>query len=441
MGLLGARLRRTLGEAPSSPAAPPAPPARRLESQLAGYDRAQARMTRWIEPPTEPPAPLESVLPGAVWETDAGPVWVVERRYPLAARHGDRVVGDLFERDCGHLERVVGDTRLTAFNGDEALFLDIEATGLDHGAGTVAFLIGLGFRDGDEVVVRQLCLRSPGEERALLMVLQEHLERFPYLVSFNGKSYDLTVLQNRLVMQRLYSKARSELKLRPHLDLLHLSKNLYRGIWADTRLQTLEANVLGLHREDDIPGHLVPTCWFAWLRYARPEPLAAVARHNLDDVLSMVTLADLLVVDAIPAPTGARAPVVSLNLARVLYRRGSFAHAQAVADAIDKSTMAPDELAMLHRVMADTARRLGAEGERAGALAALVALVPGDDGARRELTTVLSRLGRHAQALVHADELDRRGAGAAPPVRRLIERVRRRAPPAAVGPTASAVVG
>ena len=432
MGLLGARLRRTLGDASSSPAPPPAPPARRLESQLAGYDRAQARMTRWIEPPTEPQQPLEAVLPGVVQETDAGPVWIVERRYPLSARHGDRVLGDLFERDCGHLERVVGDPRLTAFRGDEALFLDIEATGLDHGAGTVAFVIGLGFREGDEVVVRQLCLRNPGEERALLMVLQEHLERFPYLVSFNGKSYDLSVLQNRFVMQRLYSKARSELKLRPHLDLLHLSKNLYRGVWADTRLQTLEANLLGLHREDDIPGHLVPTCWFAWLRYARPEPLAAVARHNLDDVLSMMTLADLLTGDAVPAPIAPRNPTVSLNLARVLYRRGSFAHAQVVADAVDSSQLGDGEVVLLHRVISDAARRLGDEGRRAAALTALVTFVPEDDDARRELTTVLSRLGRHAQALVHADELDRRGAGAAPPVRRLIDRVRRRAPPAAV---------
>ncbi|TNF34885.1 MAG: hypothetical protein EP329_06790, partial [Deltaproteobacteria bacterium] len=413
-------------EAPAAPTPPP-PPARRLDGQLAGYDRAQARMARWIEPPAETPAPLSEVLPGVERATASGPTWIVEERLPLTGVHGDRVLGDLFTRDCDHLQRVVGDERLAGFRPDQALFLDIEATGLDHGAGTVAFVIGLGFKDGDEVVVRQLCLREPSEERAMLLVLEEHLERFPFLVSFNGKSYDLTVLQNRLVMQRLYSRERSQLKLRPHLDLLHLSKNLYRGRWADTRLQTLEAEALGLVREDDIPGHLVPTCWFSWLRYRRAEPLAAVARHNRDDVLSMVTLAELLVGDTLPGAAATREPVVGMNLGRVLLRRGFFDEARRVADATIAGLEDPTHLATTHRVIADAARRLGDADARAEALEAVLQHTPSDDPTRRELTSLLARLGRHDAALVHADALERCGAGSTPPVRRLIERVRRHA--------------
>jgi|GEM_PF-1547692 len=424
MGLLGSKLRRALGEAPEATA--PAPPPRRLDTQLAGYDRAQERMARWIQPPTEPTVPLEEVLPGVERQTESGPTWIVEERRALDSLHGARPLSGLFGRDCAHLERVVGDTRLAGFDADRALFLDIEATGLDHGAGTVAFVVGLGFREGDEVVVRQLCLREPSEERAMLLVLQEHLERFPYLVSFNGKSYDLSVLQNRLVMQRLYTRERSELKLRPHLDLLHLSKNLYRGLWADTRLQTLEANALGLERVDDIPGHLVPTCWFSWLRYARAEPLAAVAEHNLDDVLSMVTLADLLIQDARPTVDASRPPVVTMNLGRVLLRRRCFEEARAVALAAAEELETAEELATVHRIVADASRRLKDGGSRAEALEAIVHHAPEDDDARRELTSVLARLGRLDRALLHANELDRRGAGEAPPVRRLIDRVRDR---------------
>ncbi len=99
-----------------------------------------------------------------------------------------------------------------------------------------------------------------------------------YLVSFNGKSFDLSVLQNRMVMHRMCSKEESELKLRPHLDLLHVSRSVYKGLWQDVRLQTLEAQVLGFVREHDMPGSLAPSCWFAWLRDAEPRPLAGIAR-------------------------------------------------------------------------------------------------------------------------------------------------------------------
>ena len=82
-------------------------------------------------------------LGGDSRHTPYGPCRVITKRYPLSYRHGDRSLGTFTAQPLGHLPTLTGDRRLKGRVARDALFLDIEATGLDHGAGTFAFLIGM----------------------------------------------------------------------------------------------------------------------------------------------------------------------------------------------------------------------------------------------------------------------------------------------------------
>ncbi len=167
------------------------------------------------------------------------------------------------------------------------LFLDTETTGLGMGAGTVAFLLGLGFVDGDDFVVRQLLMRDYPEEPLLLQHYFDLLPRFDAFVTFNGKSFDLPLLQNRLIMHRMRDTA-----AKPHLDLLYPTRRVWRMRLKDCTLGNIERQVLGCGREDDLPGSLVPERFFHYLKVGDFSLLEDVLRHNLLDI---ITLGKLLV--------------------------------------------------------------------------------------------------------------------------------------------------
>lgn len=341
-----------------------------------------------------PPPSLDDALPGVAMASRSGQTtWVATSRHPLDTLHGTSPLGPFngsSQRDrlCAvdHLERLTGDPRLHGFTPDKALFLDIEATGLEHGAGTLAFMIGLGHIDpvDREVVVTQLILRDPDEERAQLELLWDLVDAFPYLVSFNGKSFDLSVLQARLVMNRLCTPREGELKLRPHLDLLHLSRSLYRGAFEDTRLQTLEKKLLGFARVDDMPGALAPSCFFHWLRDGDPRPLAMIAEHNRFDVLSMVALTQRLAEVSRPVGDPSRTSALWLNLARTYLRRREPEAALAVLDA-PPTLVDPDELDEALSLEVTAARRCKARDRQRQALERLAARHPHEEAHQRAL--------------------------------------------------------
>lgn len=167
------------------------------------------------------------------------------------------------------------------------LFLDTETTGLSRGAGTIAFMIGVGgfFGPDGGLQVDQIVLDDPARETEALELLAGYLARTRVLVTFNGASFDLPVLRNRGVLCRL------PLALdRPHIDLLPLSRRLFRPRLPDCRLGTLEREILGFTRKDDIPGAEVPLAYLRYLRGGAMEELFAVLEHNLFDVAGLAAL-------------------------------------------------------------------------------------------------------------------------------------------------------
>lgn len=167
------------------------------------------------------------------------------------------------------------------------VYLDIETTGLSGGVGNLAFMVGAArIGTSGDLQVRQFVLGRFAAEPALLRAMLEWIGPDASLVSYNGKCFDVPLLQSRIGLHRLGGG----LAGLPHLDLMYTVRRAFRRHWPDCRLQTAERRLLGIHRVDDLPGAEAPSAWQAWLCRRDCSPLEAVLQHNLQDVVSLALL-------------------------------------------------------------------------------------------------------------------------------------------------------
>jgi uncharacterized protein YprB with RNaseH-like and TPR domain len=165
-------------------------------------------------------------------------------------------------------------------------FLDTETTGLAGGTGTYAFLIGVGSIGPEGFRLRQFFMRDYGEEASQLASLAEYLERFDVLITYNGKAYDQPLLETRFRMAR----ARHPFDRMEHLDLLFGARRLWKLRLESCRLVDLENRILGVERQGDLPGELIPYCYFEYLRTQQAFKLVPIFHHNALDILSLACL-------------------------------------------------------------------------------------------------------------------------------------------------------
>lgn len=280
------------------PAGDPLPP----NPQPAAGTR-QADASAAVAPPAWPPGQAEAtpgqatqpvVLPGEAVETPDGPAWVRTVRFPLAERPD---LAALLEIEADALAAAGRDPTLARLDPARAAFVDTETTGLTPDAATYTFLISVGMYEnlggdagaGGEFVVRQFFMRTPAEERGQLHLAAGALERAAGLVSFNGRAFDLPLLQNRFVLAR---QPCPWLRL-PHLDLLPAARRIWRGRLESCRLGSLEQHILNVQRTaDDVPGFLIPDIYRQYcLTGVIGDLLPRVFYHNLMDIVSMPLLA------------------------------------------------------------------------------------------------------------------------------------------------------
>ena len=222
-------------------------------------------------------------------------------------------------------ETISRKTRAALDDPSKWLFLDTETTGLSGGTGTYAFLIGLAWWDAGGLEVEQLLMRDFTEEYSLLQELAERVKDRPVLVTFNGKSFDWPLLENRFAMTRSIASP----KLAAHLDLLHPSRALWKLRLGSVRLAELERSVLdarrlGWHREHDIESALIPQHYFDYLRGGPAEPIVGIVRHNQMDLRGLAALF-CKISAMLSESTGTLDECESLDLfglARFLQRRG-----------------------------------------------------------------------------------------------------------------------
>lgn len=216
---------------------------------------------------------------------------------PQALATDRRVPGEEVEPGLHYLEQLAPwrdvpptiDARfgkLGAFPREQLLHFDTETTGLAGGTGTRAFMIGAADWQPGGLRLRQLTITTLAAEAAMLRHFAQWLAPDTVLVSYNGKCYDAPLLNTRFRLARLPSP----LPGLPHLDLLHPSRRRWKGRWENCRLGTIERHVLGVVREDDLPGSEAPRAWLDYLRGGSARDLRRVADHNARDLRSLAAL-------------------------------------------------------------------------------------------------------------------------------------------------------
>jgi pentatricopeptide repeat protein len=209
----------------------------------------------------------DRVPPGAGWQQAAEGVWERILEYPP-------VLPPRFDNPFILPEPV---------SSRDLVFYDLETTGLSGGAGNLAFLIGLGRQQPGGFVVTQLFLEDYPGESGLLARFRELTGEYLPQVSYNGRAFDSQVLKTRFLLNRMPAP------VLPQVDLLYPARRLWKSVLPDLSLSTLETRVLGVVREDDLPGREAPEAWFEWLRNDARR-IAGVFTHNAQDVVSMARL-------------------------------------------------------------------------------------------------------------------------------------------------------
>jgi len=236
--------------------------------------------------PAQPP--LESLVEGQ-WVVSSGSrCFVAERLYPLEHFCGGLRLLDLLTLRPQEWMPLGMSGDSPSFDPGNAAFIDIETTGLARGAGTYAFLVGLGFFVSQGFLVRQYFMPDYADEDMLLDLVARDLAGKTGLISFNGRSFDWPIIETRYVLARREPPCRDT----PHLDLLLFSRRLWRRVLPSCALSSLERSVLGIDRDDiDVPSYLIPQMYQDYVRRGLTQPLVGVFYHNEMDLISMVALA------------------------------------------------------------------------------------------------------------------------------------------------------
>ncbi|MEA3336861.1 MAG: ribonuclease H-like domain-containing protein [Chloroflexota bacterium] len=225
--------------------------------------------------------------------TPHGPCLVAETGYDLGEVRGGLPLVTALTISGAAAAGCARNPALADFDFHHAGFIDTETTGLSGGAGTYIFMIGIGMFEPatDRYIVRQVFMRHPGEEPALLHVTTSILARCHGLVSFNGRAFDVPLLNSRYAMHH----QPSPLEEMPHLDLLPPSRQRWRFRLASCALGALEQGILDFQRNDvDVPGWLIPSLYQEYARSGNPTEMVRVFYHNREDIVSMVPLAAML---------------------------------------------------------------------------------------------------------------------------------------------------
>jgi len=269
----------------------------RKAAEKSSADRELERQLEWLRrrdqsvrplPAQRVPRGIEHYVDGSVQANRLGEYFVARQALPFGRPYGRLRVGDVSVTDLSalgiFLDGGPGGDALP--DPAELIYLDTETTGLAGGTGTCAFLIGVGAIEGSDFVVRQFFLRDYPEEKAVLAALAEVLGSYKGLVTFNGKTFDVPLLETRYRM----SRQRTPFGRMIHLDVLHPARQLWKLRLESCRLTHLEGEVLGVGRTGDVDGAEIPGIYFDYLRSGDAHGLQPVFYHNALDIVTLAAL-------------------------------------------------------------------------------------------------------------------------------------------------------
>ena len=213
---------------------------------------------------------------------------VFENVYPPETRYGKLKIADALAVGGEVLRYLSRDEAFRDLDLSTTVFLDLETTGLAGGTGTIPFLVGLGYFRERTFAVAQYFLGDPSEESRMLQELSRFFAEmnFKSVLTYNGKAFDLPLLETRFILQR---KSLSLTGL-PHLDFLFAARTLWKHKHDSCRLFHLAQRVIEAPRDEDIPGAEIPYRYFDYLRTGDFSLIEPILYHNQEDILSLLGL-------------------------------------------------------------------------------------------------------------------------------------------------------
>ena len=163
-------------------------------------------------------------------------------------------------------------------------FMDIETKGLSN---VPIILIGVAEIKGNSIQASQYFLRDYTEEANIIDAYLSHLDEDSIHVTFNGKTFDVPFIKNRC----RYNRIDANLDL-PHLDLMYFAKNLWGEKLPNCQLQTIEKELFGIKRIDDVPGQYIPGYYDTYLEENNIGPVVPIIEHNAQDIISLASFLD-----------------------------------------------------------------------------------------------------------------------------------------------------
>ncbi len=214
------------------------------------------------------------------------PIQFFENPYPLDVRYGKITLSTGLDIKGDVLTWLSKDAEFESLDLSTALFIDLETTGLSGGTGVVPFLVGMGYYRDDKFYVSQYFLGEMGEEERMIQELGQFFTEmnFQSVVSYNGKGFDMPLLETRFILHR-QPFLLSEL---PHLDFLFSARSLWRHKHENCRLFHLAREVVNADRAEDIPSAEIPWRYFQYLNTGNFDLIEPILYHNQEDILSLL---------------------------------------------------------------------------------------------------------------------------------------------------------
>lgn len=229
---------------------------------------------------------IDTCVPGEIIKIEQDEFYLVRTDFPIDTQHGDLTLADGLNVQGRHISLSANDEDLADFDPRKAVFVDTETTGLMGGAGTVAFLIGVGYYTDNVFRLDQCFMRDYDDEEGMLNYLDTLFKKADTIVSFNGKSFDLPLMRTRFITNRIPYR----LEGKKHFDLVHASRRFWKQRLRDCSLGNIEKEIMGIHRHGDVPGHEIPQIWLNYLYSRDARKLKAVFYHHQMDILSLAVL-------------------------------------------------------------------------------------------------------------------------------------------------------
>jgi uncharacterized protein YprB with RNaseH-like and TPR domain len=283
----------------------------KLERLIALTDKGRGQAVKAVEPPAE--------------KKRREPVQVFENAYLLGATYGQIPISMGLQIPADIVGFLSRDAAFEGLDLSSAVFLDLETTGLSGGTGTVPFLVGLAYYRDERFKVTQFFLNEMAEEDRLIRELAEFIREmgFKSLVTYNGKAFDLPLVETRFALHRTPCPLRGL----PHLDFLFSARSLWKHKTDSCRLFNLAQEIVQAERSEDIPGAEIPLRYFQYIRSGDFSLIEPILYHNQEDLLSLlgVVVAGAVLVERNRGAAGGRAggdPMDLYGVAKLFERAG-----------------------------------------------------------------------------------------------------------------------